>query len=88
MRRLPKRQRLKLAEELWISSIDDSAPVSPEHKKTLDKRWSAYRAGKVKPISMTELERRLARKSRISLSSCFRGSKAVCGTLVPIMTHG
>jgi putative addiction module component (TIGR02574 family) len=62
LRRLPKRQRLKLAEELWLSSIDDSAPVSPEHKMILDERWSAYRSGKVKPISLAELERRLARK--------------------------
>jgi putative addiction module component (TIGR02574 family) len=62
LRRLPKRQRLKLAEELWLSSIDDTAPVPPEHKKILDERWSAYRSGKVKPISMAELERRLARR--------------------------
>ena len=62
LRRLPKRQRLRLAEELWLSSIDDSAPVSAEHKKILDERWAAYRSGKVKPISMEELERRLARK--------------------------
>ncbi len=62
LRRLPKRQRLKLAEELWLSSIDDSAPVPGEHKMLLDKRWAAYRSGKVKAISLAELERRLAKK--------------------------
>jgi putative addiction module component (TIGR02574 family) len=62
LRRLPKRQRLKLAEELWLSSIDDTAPVPAKHKKILDERWAAYQSGKVKPISLAELERRLARK--------------------------
>ena len=57
--KLPKRQRLKLAEELWFSSVDDSMPVEPLHKQLLDERWKAYRAGKANRISLNELERRL-----------------------------
>lgn len=58
--KLPKRQRMKLAEELWFSGVDDSLPVSPVHKKILDERWTAYKSGKVKRITLAELERRLA----------------------------
>ncbi len=58
---LPKRQRMKLAEELWFSGVDDSLPVSPVHKKILDERWAAYKTGKVKRITLPDLERRLAR---------------------------
>lgn len=60
--RLPKRQRLKLAEELWFSSADDDLPVSAEHKTVLDERWEAYKQGRVKRLSLDELERRLRRK--------------------------
>jgi putative addiction module component (TIGR02574 family) len=59
--KLPKRQRMKLAEELWFSGVDDSLPVNPAHKKILDERWAAYKSGKVKRITLPELERRLAR---------------------------
>ncbi len=60
--KLSKRQRLKLAEELWFSGVDDSMPVEALHKQVLDKRWSAYRTGKAKRISLSELERRLRRR--------------------------
>jgi hypothetical protein len=60
--KLPKRQRMKLAEELWFSEVDDSLPVNhPTHKKILNERWAAYQAGSVKRITLSELERRLAR---------------------------
>ncbi len=59
--KLPKRQRMKLAEELWFSGVDDSLPVSSVHKKIIDERWAAYQAGKVKRITLPELERRLDR---------------------------
>jgi putative addiction module component (TIGR02574 family) len=62
LKKLPKRQRLKLAEELWFSGVDDSMPVEPLDKQLLDERWNAYRAGKVKRISLNELERRLSRE--------------------------
>lgn len=59
---LPKRQRLKLAEELWFSGVDDAHPVSSEHKAVLDERWQAYKKGRTKRLSLEELEHRLRRK--------------------------
>jgi hypothetical protein len=59
--KLPRRQRMKLAEELWFSGVDDSLPVSTAHKKIVDERWAGYRTGKVKRIALSELARRLAR---------------------------
>ncbi len=50
---------MKLAEELWFSGVDDSLPVSPVQKKILDERWAAYKSGKMKRITLHELERRL-----------------------------
>ena len=62
LKKLSKRQRLKLAEELWFSGVDDSMSVEPLDKQELDERWNAYRAGKAKRISLNELEHRLRRK--------------------------
>ncbi|MBI2949631.1 MAG: addiction module protein [Verrucomicrobia bacterium] len=62
LKKLPKRQRLQLAEEPWFSGVDDSLPVSARHRRILDERWTAYQAGRAKRISLPELERRLARK--------------------------
>jgi len=62
LKKLPKRQRLKLAEELWFSGVDDTLPVSPGHQMILNERWSDYQAGRARRISLAELERRLARK--------------------------
>lgn len=59
--KLPKRQRMKLAEELWFSGVDDKLPVSSAHKKILDERWTAYQNGTMKRIPLSALERRLAR---------------------------
>jgi putative addiction module component (TIGR02574 family) len=60
--KLPKRQRLALAEELWFSGVDDDLPVSAHHRAMLDERWSAYQKGRVKRLTLSELERRVARK--------------------------
>jgi len=62
LKKLPKRQRLKLAEELWFSGVDDSTPVGLFEKQVLTERWNAYRAGKAKRIPLAELERRLTRR--------------------------
>ena len=61
LQKLPKKQRSQLADELWLSSIDDASPISPAHRRMLDDRWRAYQAGKTKRITLAELERRLAR---------------------------
>ena len=62
LRKLPKRQKLKLADELWGAGVDDRRPVSAEDRALLDSRWKAYRSGKVERISLEELERRVARR--------------------------
>lgn len=62
LRKLSKRQRLRLAEELWFSGVEDSTPVEPVDQQLLDERWRTYRAGKAKRISLNELERRLKRE--------------------------
>jgi putative addiction module component (TIGR02574 family) len=61
-RKLPAKARLKLAEEIWFSGVDDKLPVPAAHRHVLDERWTAYRGGKVTRISRAELDRRLAKK--------------------------
>jgi putative addiction module component (TIGR02574 family) len=62
--KLSKRQRMKLAQELWVSGADDSLPAGAAHKKILDERWGEYQTGKIRRIPLPELERRLARRAR------------------------
>ena len=57
--KLPKSDKLKLADELWLAGISDSMPVSAEQASALDARWASYQAGTAKRISMAELRRRL-----------------------------
>ncbi len=57
--RLPKRKRMKLADELWLSCVEDCNKTPKWHQQTLEQRWGEYRSGKVKRISLEELERRL-----------------------------
>jgi putative addiction module component (TIGR02574 family) len=58
--RLPKRKRLEIAESLWLSVADEEKmPVPPQHRKVLDQRLAAYRAGKSKPVPHDQLMRRL-----------------------------
>jgi len=62
LRKLPKQQRLELAEELWFSGADDSLPVSAHHRAVIDKRWRAYQKGQAKRLTLAELERRVSPK--------------------------
>jgi putative addiction module component (TIGR02574 family) len=62
LQKLTRNQKLKLAEELWLAAVDDSKPMSAQHRRLVDGRWTAYRAGMVKRISMAELEARIARR--------------------------
>lgn len=57
--KLPRNEKLKLADELWLAGISDLMPVHAQQARTLDGRWASYQAGKTKRISMAELERRL-----------------------------
>lgn len=57
---LPKRQRLEIAERLWLSIADESSlKVSAGHKRILTRRLADYRSGQSKPISHAELMRRV-----------------------------
>jgi putative addiction module component (TIGR02574 family) len=62
--KLSKRQRMKLAQELWNSGADDRVPVNSAQREILNERWAAYQTGKIGRIPRSELERRLARRVR------------------------
>ena len=58
--RLPKKRRLEIAEQLWLSVADEEKmPVPAAHRAILDERLASYRAGKSKVITHAELMRRL-----------------------------
>jgi putative addiction module component (TIGR02574 family) len=60
LKALPAREKLELAEELWFEGVnDESLPVPAWHQELLSERFAAYRAGKLKTISIAELKRRL-----------------------------
>lgn len=57
---LPKRERLEIAERLWLSVADEAKmPVPAAHKRVLKKRLAAYKSGASQAISHTELMRRV-----------------------------
>ena len=63
LKQLPARQKLELAEELWLDGVSDEAlPVPAWHHEVLAERLTAYKAGKLKTISVGELKRRLKRR--------------------------
>ena len=58
--RLPVRERLAIAERLWLSVADEEKmPVPDEHKRILRKRLADYRAGRSKTVSHQDMMRRL-----------------------------
>jgi putative addiction module component (TIGR02574 family) len=57
---LPKRARLEIAEQLWLSVADEvSMPVPASHKRILKKRLADYKSGASQPIPHAELMRRV-----------------------------
>ncbi|MDR2675289.1 MAG: addiction module protein [Opitutaceae bacterium] len=62
LQKLSGRQKEQLAEELRLSAMNDRKPVPGAHKKELDRRRADCKSGKIKTITLDELERRLARK--------------------------
>lgn len=63
LKALPARQKLQLAEELWFDGVnDESLPLVAWHQELLSERMAAYKAGKLKAISVAELKRRLGVK--------------------------
>ena len=62
LKRLPSRQRLKLAEQLWDSAANDSLPVPASQKPLLDSRRKAYAQGKIATLTMDELKKSIRRR--------------------------
>ena len=50
---------MSLADALWLDAMSDDMPLPKHHKEILDARWRDYQAGKIKTITLDELERRL-----------------------------
>jgi len=61
--RLPRRTRLKIAEELWDSAVSDELPVPASHKTLIRSRRAAYGRGELKTMTMGELRKAIRRKS-------------------------
>jgi putative addiction module component (TIGR02574 family) len=62
LRRLPRRARLKIAEELWDSAVEEALPVPSSHKALLNERRAAYLRGETKTLTMRELKRSIRRR--------------------------
>ncbi len=62
LKRLPARQRLKLAEQLWDSAATETLPVPASHKRLIQTRRNAYEAGEVATLTMTELKKSIRRR--------------------------
>ena len=61
--KLPKNDRMEVAETLWLSVADEETlPVPPEHKRIIDERLERYRNGQSEPIPHAEMMQRLRRK--------------------------
>ena len=61
LQKLPRRKQAELAEELWISAMDDRDAPTADQKRILDERMAAYRSGKDKGLSRAELMRLIRR---------------------------
>jgi putative addiction module component (TIGR02574 family) len=62
LKRLPPRTRLKIAEELWDSAVDDGLPVPASHQKLIRGRRAAYERGELKTLTMAELKKSIRRR--------------------------
>lgn len=62
LQRLPRRARLKIAEELWDSAAGDDLPVPATHRKLIRIRRAAYERGKVKTLTMAQLKKSIRRR--------------------------
>ena len=62
LKRLPPRQRLKLAEQLWDSVATDSLAVPVSHKRLIHSRRKAYEQGQIATLTMDELKKTIRRR--------------------------
>ena len=62
LKRLPARQRMSLAQELWDSAASDTLPVPESHKKLIRSRRAAYVNGRMGTLTMGELAKSINRR--------------------------
>lgn len=62
LKRLPSRQRLKLAEQLWDSAASDALAVPISHKRLIQSRRKAYAQGQIATLTMDELKKSIRRR--------------------------
>ncbi|MEI6340120.1 MAG: addiction module protein [Verrucomicrobiota bacterium] len=61
--RLPKKERMEVAERLWLSVEDEQRmPIPAEHKKIINQRLENYQTGKSVPMAHAEMMKRLRSK--------------------------
>ena len=61
--RLPKNERMAVAEKLWLSVADEKEMAVPvEHKAIIARRLADYKSGKSVPIPHAEMMQRLRAK--------------------------
>lgn len=57
---LPKKERMAIAEKLWLSVVDESTmPVPAAHKKIIEERLANYKSGTSVPVPHSEMMSRL-----------------------------
>jgi len=61
--RLPKKERMEVAETVWLSVADEQKmSVSAAHKKISDQRLADYNSGQSIPIPHSQMMKRLRSK--------------------------
>ncbi len=64
---LPPRKRMEIADRLWASvAVEEEFPLSGEYKRILSQRLADYKSRKSKPITHSELMRRVRASRRAS----------------------
>ena len=61
LKRLPPRQRLQLAEQLWDSAASSSLVVPASHKRLIRSRRNSYDQGQIATLTMDELNKSIRR---------------------------
>ncbi len=61
LKRLPPRQRLQLAEQLWDSAASSTMAVPASHKRLIRSRRKVYEQDQVATLTMDELKRSIRR---------------------------
>jgi putative addiction module component (TIGR02574 family) len=63
LKRLPARQRMNLAQELWDSASSDPLPVPESQKKLIHSRRAAYENGRIRTPTMGKLAKSIHRRT-------------------------